>query len=364
MQTKVCDKSKELSLILEKHFHGKINRARLKFMALMIMALCKVQTVNFERLSQGFESSTKGESSLRRIQRFMAAYVLDMDLISHMIYSLLPHKPPYGLIMDRTNWQFGKSDINILVISIAYQGLSFPLIYKLIPGKGASHTNERIDIIKHYIRLFGVQSIKELLADREFIGNKWLNFLRQEKIKYHIRVLAHHGVMRHPKDWKRKARSLFSNLKVNQWKRLSRMYYINDSPCYLSALRFINDKAQVDLLIIASFERSKNPEKSYAMRWQIETMFRAFKTSGFNIEKTHLTQMDRIEKLLAIVCIAFIWAYLTGIYIDKKIKRIRLLKHGKKAKSLFKYGLDYIAKWLLNPYCQININPIKFLSCT
>lgn len=330
----------------------------------MIIALCKVQTVNFERLAQNFETTSQRGSSLRGIQRFIATYMLDKDLIIRMIYNLLPHKPPYRLIMDRTNWKFGESDINILVISIAYQGLSFPIIYKLIPGKGASHTNERIDIINHYLRLFGVQSIKELLADREFIGNKWLDFLRRQGIKYHIRVLAHHGVMRHTQDWKRKARCLFSNLKVNQWKRLSQMYYINESACYLSALRFINDKGKRDLLIIASFELSKHPHKSYAIRWQIETMFRALKTSGFNIDKTHLTQMDRIEKLLAIVCIAFIWAYLTGIYIHKKIKKIRMLKHGKRAKSLFKYGLEYIAQWLLNPYCQHDTNPIKFLSCT
>jgi len=74
MEIKVSNKSKELSSILDSHLGGKMNLARIKFMALMIMALCKVQTVNFERLAQGFETASKKDSSLRRIQRFMAHY--------------------------------------------------------------------------------------------------------------------------------------------------------------------------------------------------------------------------------------------------------------------------------------------------
>lgn len=364
MATKVSDKSNELSLILESHFGGKMNRARIKFMALMIMALCKVQTVNFERLAQGFESSADTASSLRRIQRFMAAYVLNMDIIARLIFSLLPHKPPYRLLIDRTNWQYGSSKINILVLAIAYKGLSFPVIYQVMPTRGASHSDQRIAIIERYIRLFSKESIKDLLADREFIGDKWLNYLMDRQIKYHIRVLAHHGVMRHANDWKRKARCIFASLRINQFKALNKMYYINNSPCYLSAYRFINDKGKIDLLIIASLQKHNKALAIYKQRWQIETMFRALKTSGFNIENTHLTDINRLEKLLAIIFMAFIWAYLTGLYIHKKIKKIRVLKHGRKAKSFFKYGLDYICEWLLNTHRQQYRNPIDFLSCT
>ncbi|NDV79367.1 hypothetical protein D0T57_10330 [Dysgonomonas sp. 511] len=88
------------------------------------------------------------------------------------------------------------------------------------------------------------------------------------------------------------------------------------------------------------------------------------KTSGFNIEKTHINDMQRFEKLLSIVFIAFFWAYLTGLYIHKKIRKIRLLKHGRLAKSYFKYGLDYIFQWLDKLDFKENMNPMIFLSCT
>jgi hypothetical protein len=76
------------------------------------------------------------ESSLRRIQRFISEYVLDTDLIARFIFSLLPHEPPYRLVVDRTNWNFSTKDINILVLDIVYKGVAFPVFYKSMPKFG------------------------------------------------------------------------------------------------------------------------------------------------------------------------------------------------------------------------------------
>lgn len=121
-------------------FGTNMNLARINFFGLFTSALCKVQTVNFEKLACSFESDTKMESSLRRIQRFISEYVLDTDLIARLIFSLLPHKPPYRLAMDRTNWKFGSKDINILVLAIVYKGVAFPVLYKMMPKFGNSST--------------------------------------------------------------------------------------------------------------------------------------------------------------------------------------------------------------------------------
>jgi transposase len=63
------------------------------------------------------------------------------------------------------------------------------------------------------------------------------------------------------------------------------------------------------LQIIVSLIKVHQAQADYEDRWQIETAFKALKTSGFNIKDTHLTDMDRIAKLLALMMIAFVWAY-------------------------------------------------------
>jgi hypothetical protein len=80
---------------------GKMNLARIKFLSLFLCALFKVQTVGLYKLAADFETDAKSDSSLRRIQRFIASYTLDTDLIARLIFKLLPHNPPYRLAMDR-----------------------------------------------------------------------------------------------------------------------------------------------------------------------------------------------------------------------------------------------------------------------
>lgn len=110
-----------------------------------------------------------------------------------------------------------------------------------------------------------------------------------------------------------------------------------------------------------------NPEKAletYKERWQTETAFRALKSSGFNIEQTHLSDIERIGKLLSIVIVAFTWCYCIGIYRNEHIKKIRMLKHKRRAVSLFKYGLDLVSDYLLKSYSNSKIDRFIFLSCT
>ena len=91
--------------------------------------------------------------------------------------------------------------------------------------------------------------------------------------------------------------------------------------------------------------------------------FKAMKSSGFDIEKTHLKDIDRIEKLILLVIIAFVWCYKIGIHLHQ-INPITIKKHGRKAKSIFKHGLSFLASVLLNTENQMNTNIFHFLSCT
>ena len=61
-----------------------------------------------------------------------------------------------------------------------------------------------------------------------------------------------------------------------------------------------------EYLIIVSYNKQEEAIADYKDRWQIETMFKAFKTNGFNVEDTHLSDLKRIDKRITLVSIAFI----------------------------------------------------------
>lgn len=362
-QAKKLAKYSELQDILGKELP--INAARLKFIVLLMTSLIKVQSVNYERLAQGFDNPVELSSNLRRIQRFFASFALDSDLVARLLYKLIPFKGPYKLTLDRTNWKFGQTNINILVLGVIYEGISLPLLWTFLGNKrGNSDQKERIALMQRFMRLFGLQAIEFVTADREFIGDMWWQFLIDHKIRFFIRMrenmklyIPHKGEV--------KAFWLFHNLPLNTAYFYPKIVQVKGNWVYLSGMKYVNQKGNIEYLIVASYDQSTQALVFYKQRWQIETMFRAFKTAGFNLESTHLTDYERLDKLLMLVALAFVWAYKVGIYQHNNIKKIKIKKHGRLEKSFFAYGLETLAQALLNAFEQI-IQKLTspFLSCT
>ncbi len=359
-KTNVSPKISELVSVLDSRYRGKLNLARIKFIAMFISSLCKVQSVNFEKLANAFDSNSKASSSLRRIQRFISGFTLESDLLAKLIFSLLPHKGKYTLCIDRTNWKFGQVNINIFMLGIVYEGVAFPLLFSMLDKKGNSNSKERIELVNRYIKLFGKDTIECLVADREFIGEQWLKYLNDEKIRYYIRIRNNFKVYLPDKNKTVKVFWLFNSSKVNEFIFYHKIVRVNGQLCYLSGSKLHKG----EYLILVSFNKPEQADFYYKQRWQIEMSFKAMKSSGFDIEKTHLQDIDRIRKLLLLVMIAFVWCYKVGIYIHKYVAPIKIKTHGRKAKSIFKYGLSYVANILLNALSQDDIGIFNFLSCT
>lgn len=359
-KTNACLKNNELTAVLNTHFRGRLNLARVKLISLFVCSLCKVQTVTFDKLANAFDTRSRSGSSLRRIQRFIADYALDGDLIARLVFVLLPQRDKVKLTIDRTNWKFGRSDINIFMLGVVYQGVAFPLLFTMLDKRGNSNSQERINLIERFVRLFGKDCIECLVADREFVGEKWIAYLNREQIRYHIRIRNNFKVYLPRNGREIKASWLFNDLRTGQYRHYDKIVSINGQYCYLSGCKL----QKGDFLIIVSFNRPEKAKDYYAQRWQIEMCFKAMKSSGFDIEKTHLTDIDRIEKLVLLIMIAFVWCYKVGIYLHQNIRPIQIKKHGRKARTIFKYGLDYIANCLLNALKPMDMDIAKFLSCT
>jgi hypothetical protein len=92
------------------------------------------------------------------------------------------------ICLDRTTWQLGGTPINVLVLSVAYGGVSVPLMWTVLGKKGNSSTEERIALIERFLRRFPLERIECLTADREFRGHRWLAYLIQRGIRFRLRI--------------------------------------------------------------------------------------------------------------------------------------------------------------------------------
>ncbi len=81
-----------------------------------------------------------------------------MSVIVPLVLQLFPLNQKYLLILDRTNWKWGTSPINILMLSVAYKGISIPLFWGVLNLEGNSCYEDRTAIVKRV--LYHSQKIK------------------------------------------------------------------------------------------------------------------------------------------------------------------------------------------------------------
>ncbi|MFT7249116.1 MAG: hypothetical protein ACI97P_001896 [Arcticibacterium sp.] len=120
---------------------------------MLILSLCKVQTVSFEKLASAFDSKVISSSSLRQIQRLLAHFSLDSDYGSRLIFGLLPNQEKLILSMDQTNWKFAKTYINILMLGIVCNSVAFPLLFSMLK-KGVTQTAKNESILLTGLSVF------------------------------------------------------------------------------------------------------------------------------------------------------------------------------------------------------------------
>jgi hypothetical protein len=73
----------ELTKLLNLHFNW--NKARMDCFVGMLIGLLKLRTVNLTELATAFPSLAKPESRYRRIQRFLADYMVNFDDVAWFI---------------------------------------------------------------------------------------------------------------------------------------------------------------------------------------------------------------------------------------------------------------------------------------
>ena len=228
------------------------------------------------------------------------------------------------------------------MISISCQGNSIPIVWECLDKRGGnSNTDERIALIERVLKIIPVTKIDNLLADREFIGHDWFEWLRQKKILCRLRIKG--DVVVEHDNRKTTAGKLCRSVKLNQAVTWHTRKKVAGVPLYIVAHRTLKG-----LLIVVATEKPDGMIEDYCKRWDIETLFGCLKGRGFDMESTHMMEHDRMDKLMGLLAIVFAWCLLVGHWHYGKANQLPLNKHNRPAKSLFRLGLDMLGRVLKN----------------
>jgi len=318
--------------------HIDLSKSRMETLILLIVGMIGSRTVNLSHVASERGSSAKVASTYRRLQRFFQYVRPGEDWAARLIVSLLGLTGQRILCLERTNWKLGKKDINILVLAVVTDRHRVPLMWTFLGGPGSSSTVQRVDLIQRYLKIFGASSIKHLLADREFIGVQWMNYLNENNVPFVIRMKKDMCVIL--EDGRRFAlASLLRRTRKNR--RIRGALDLPDKQGQLRLTFAAKKIGKGDWLIVAANRDGHHALKAYRQRWSIECLFGDSKTRGLNMEDTAITDVQKLSLLLAIVAIALAWSSKTAA-IALGTKKPPKKNHGYFAKSWFRTGFDML----------------------
>jgi len=291
-------------------------------------------------LATALYSKAKIDSNFKRIQRFFNWLIfLDyQDILTDAAIVILDLKNKKNdLVLDRTDWKFGKKHINILTLAVNFKGICIPLAWISLGRAGNSKTRDRISILKKVIEKIKINSFT---ADREFIGCEWFEFLINSKIPTYIRIKEDTQVLKENGKYTVGLKDICKNINCGKRKIFTDLQILLGVKVYIAASR--NFKGE--LLIVVTNICPKKALKIYKKRWAIETLFGYLKTKGFRFEDTHMTDPRKIDAWMLILTLAVIWTLKANTLVQTKSI---YASHGRKRKSLFTNCFERLRKCLL-----------------
>ena len=246
------------------------------------------------------------------------------------------------MTLDRTHWRYGQTHQNLLCLGLLHKRVSIPVETCSLGKAGNSSTRERKQLLKKALSYLPIAQCC-LLADREFISREWFQFLLRQRLDFVIRLRSNH--------WIKKTNGDHMHLEYS-----TRRQKKNTTRIYENALLYgrvhlhivCHRPAQgTRLFLVTNRDDVHQAVTLYKQRWSIETAFGFLKSKGFDLETTRLMQPERMQRLMGVLSLCLLWGLLVGDHLQQR-KATPIKKHGQRAISLFRRGLDYLQHLLAN----------------
>ena len=308
----------------QNHLQSQLNLAENLLLTCLIQILQLTKTLSLEKLATALSLPILFISRQKKIQRFLMLPQLGFKtlwfpILRSLIPTLFPSNGTLYLAMDRTNWRL----TNLMVVSLIYDKRAIPVYIQILNKQGSSNLEEQKQVLEPVIRLLKDSTIV-ILGDREFCSVKLGNWLQEQSVGFALRLKKNENIQRDSDFIKlselglKPGTDLFvEGVSITKQKGFGPF---NVAGKWQRKYReWVADEGWFILTNLGSLEDTIN---AYRKRFDIEEMFRDFKSGGYHLEDTRVTG-DRLIGLLVILTLAYSITTIEG----KTLKKMGLQKY-------------------------------------
>lgn len=312
-------------------------------MAAMISGIVGSRKVQLPAIADKFPSSAQRESRIKCLKRWLQNEAIEVESyfapFAEALLAGLAHQP-LVLVIDGS--MIGRG-CQCLMLSVVYRNRALPLGWIVFAGKkGHSSETRHLEVLRQVYPLIPDTATVIVLGDGEFDGVDWLDQIETWGWFYVCRtgqnsILREDGYRFSFADWGAESGTCHSLAEVA----------FTDA-CYgpLTAIAWWREDCQEPLYLVTNLELVQEACHYYQQRFIIETFFSDQKSRGFHLHKSHLSDPQRLARLLIAACLAYIWMIYLGVLAQPDPIRRLIHRTHRCDLSLFQLGLALLEHWL------------------
>lgn len=320
-------------------------RQYLSVLAALISGMVGSRHSNLPNIAAKVPSTngTKRESQIKQFSRWLKTerngYKTVFAPFATALLSSLAASPLVLVIDGSVVGQGGMA----LLINVVYQGRALPIGWLVIRSKkGHLAQKHHIALLKQIKPLVPVGTQVIFLGDGEFDGCRLMRRLEHYGWQYVCRTAKSTLI------WLGDERLNFGKLALEANSLVSICDTAFSKFEYGPVLAIASWQAEYKepLYLLSNLTLAEEALWYYKKRFRIETFFSDTKSRGFRLDKSHLREPKRLERLLLAACLAYLWLVYLGTVAmvegwNKVIHRTERVDY-----SLFNLGLNLLEHFL------------------
>jgi hypothetical protein len=261
------------------------------------------QTVNTGKWIPVYPRDCLAKSKEASISRLWQSPLWDtVRLMNAMIQEIVPlitsKNQTLILMMDQTELD---DDRQCLMVSMAFNGRALPVFWKVVESRGSLGFDVQEEVLNEVLKMIP-DGVNVLLMGDRFYGTKALvEWLQKVDWGYRIRIKGNANFIHEG--------GLMDGNYVGEMEGNRALdATFNHTNISTKSLDICMKKdIKEPWIIVMDDVPTKEKILDYSMRWGIECLFSDLKGRGFDLKLTHIRDVRRIEKMIAIITIATFW---------------------------------------------------------
>jgi len=314
-------------------------------LAALISGIVGSKSTQLPTIATKVPDGTKPESRVKRFARWVDnAHILEEVYFLPYADILLRHLALQTVVLVMDGSVAGRSCM-ALMLHVVYKGRALPLAWRVRQGpKGHFPEELHIALVELVSGLIPEGTQVVLLGDGEFDGTRLQHTVEGAGWSYVCRTGCHRTAWWDGATFRLDTLGVCS--KPGTLVALSEVWFTREEYGPIMLICCWAKGCKAPLYLVTNMDTAEEACRLYSKRFRIEPFFSDQKSRGFHLHKSHISDPQRLSRLLIAACLAYIWIVYLGSLCEKGGWREIIHRRKRCDLSLFQLGLRVLEHFL------------------